>query len=426
MLINNQIRKYNLRVWDMIILLVVLFIVFFEAKGQGDFHIYLQASNDIFKGENIYIKMYHEWFHYYYDSLFVIILYPFTFLPFYLANLIWLLLSAILTFFLFNRIWTFLPKDILGAKENRYLSYIAFLFLFFTWQKNIHVGQITIVILYLCVESIYQILKGNKTLGSFLLGIGISIKIMPIVLIPYLVYKGYFKAVILTISCVILFTISPILFIGLDQQLFLIGERWKMLNPNNAIHVLDVEERSFHSITTLLSVLFVENARNNFTLDYVRNIADVSLDSLKWIILLVRLFFIGLTIYFLDRKMFQPSGDRISYLYAMSYILLITPLIFPHQQQYAFFFALPAVIYILFVMKYLKKMTIYSSLKFNFLVLILGFIFILLNAHFYLGFMRNILDHYKLFTYGVLLLIPVLMILNPKKMKYFETNENSK
>ncbi|MCB0479435.1 MAG: DUF2029 domain-containing protein [Crocinitomicaceae bacterium] len=416
--IKPWIQKHDVRLLDWILAFIFLFILFVEAGNVGDFDIYLQASQDLFKGENIYGKHYHEWFHYYYDILFATVLYPFSFLPLYLANLIWLLFNGFLTILLIRRVWNFVPNCDWSERSKRNLSYLAMFILFFTWQKNMNVGQITLLILYLSIESFYQIRKGNYLIGGALLGLGISIKIMPLVLIPYLFYRGYFKAILVSLGLLVVFTLLPSLWIGLEHWEFLQTERINLINPSNAIHVLDVEERSFHSLTTLMTILFIENARNNFTLEYTRNIADVGIENLKLIILVVRLFFIGLTLYFLDKNIFKPAKSPLRDLYALSYILLIVPLIFPHQQPYAFFFAFPAIFFILYQMKEMRMAGNFpTGFKAYLIYAGLGLIFILLNTHFYLGFLRGIMDHYKFFTYGILLIIPFLMYFRPQKIK---------
>lgn len=400
------------------ILLLVLLLI--ESKTKGDFDIFMSASKDLLAGENIYQISYHEWYHYYYDVLFALLISPLQVIPIYWANFIWLLLNLFFTYRIWKIISFYLPVKVLKDKKQRWLKIISFFLVFSLWYKNIHLTQMTIFILYLCLEGIYAIEYKKTLLGSILIAVGISIKILPILLIPYLIYRGYFKAIIYILIALAVVLFLPALIIGYEYHLFLLNERWILINPLNKEHVLDVSERSFHSLTSLLSVLFVENAGNAHSLDLKRNIANVNMETLQLIINAVRLFFIILTLYFIRALPFKRTTNKLQLFYELSYILLIIPLIFPHQQHYAFFFVFPAISYLVFyiLIKYFNAEK--SNLSRPKKIALIGFVFViylLLNSHFILGAFRNIYDHYKTLTYGVLLIIPLLAIMRPTKIE---------
>jgi glucose-6-phosphate-specific signal transduction histidine kinase len=91
----------------------------------------------------------------------------------------------------------------------------------------------------------------------------------------------------------------------------------------------------------------------------------------------------------------------------VSYILLVIPLIFPHQQHYAFLFSVPAFAYVLFMvvsnyyeMTKAKRMILLSALS---------VIYLCGNLRSVLGEFNYYYEHFKILTYGALLLIPCLM-----------------
>jgi len=86
-------------------------------------------------------------------------------------------------------------------------------------------------------------------------------------------------------------------------------------------------------------------------------------------------------------------------LYELSYILLITPLIFPHQQVYGFLLILPATAYILLNVFLEVKTKTKVSLRLVLFVIAI----IITNSITLFGFMREELFHFKITTYGVLL-----------------------
>ena len=401
--------------------LLALVLLFIESKSIGDFDIFISASADLLDGKNIYQIKYHEWYHYYYDVFFALIISPLKSIPLYWANFIWLGLNIFFTYRIWLIIRSYLPEGLLDKKQMQFFTMGSFALIFAIWHRNIHLTQMTIFILYLCLEGFYQIGNKKLLLGSLLLGIGISVKILPVVLIPYLIYRGYFKAAVLSIFCTALVLLLPAIFIGYDYHVFLLEERWAIINPLNDEHIVDVSERSFHSLTTLLSILFVENAGNSHSLDLKRNIANVDLDTLKLIINFCRGVLVLGVLYFIRTWPFKHSISRLQSFYELSYILLIIPLIFPHQQPYSFFFVFPAISYLVFfgILKYPESGIKDHRLKKIGLISLIVLMYFLLNNHFVLGQFNHIYNHFKTLTYGILFLIPMLAMCGPKKVPRF-------
>ncbi len=421
----------NKRLYYIIGLLLVFIAILFEARGKGDFYIFISASRDLFVGKNIYKELYSNYYHYFYSPLFAIILYPLTFLPIYLVKVLWLILNVFFTYRIWKLICRYLDFSVFsGSKKLWLFTLIAFAFISFTLKANFHLSQVTILILFLILEGIYRINNNQILLGALLIAIGIDIKILPIVILPYLLYRGYFKASAMLVLALVLLIFLPVVFLGWEHTTFLLHERWNLINPLNANHILDAEERSFHSLTTLLSVFLVENQGDAYALAIKRNIADVSLHSLQIIITCVRLFFIILTLFYLRSRPFVKSKSKLQQLYELSYILLLVPLIFPHQQHYAFFFMFPATTYIVYyyMMFFYAQKTGQSSLpqvkrkKIGIWVL-MSFLFLILNAHLLLGSFIKYYDHYKTLTFGALLLVAVLFVCRPEKIENNQRGE---
>tara|TARA_R110001592_G_scaffold57323_2_gene174294 strand:+ start:1361 stop:2602 length:1242 start_codon:yes stop_codon:yes gene_type:complete len=406
------LKKY----WSLVIFLIgVIIFCLIEAQGKGDFYIFLSASRDIFKGINIYATTYVDGYHYYYDTFFALLISPLQLLPLYVAKVIWLISNVWFTY----RIWKicsyYLPIDILSPKKKKLFTTLCFIFVFSLWQRNIHLAQMTIFLLFLSLEGLYQVQQKRIVVGSLLISIGITVKLLPLLLIPYLIYRAKWKATSTVIIGVIAVLFLPSLVIGFDYNLFLLKERWDIINPINSEHVLDVSERSFHSLTTLLSTLLIEDASNPYTLDLKRNIANISIEQFKIVITLVRLAFIIFALYFLNSLPFTNPKNKIQSFYEMSYIFLAIPLIFPHQQHYAFYFAFPTITYILFYFFYHNFFNGQPTKKYV-VIALLFVIFFLLNSHFILGAYRDLYDHYKTLTYGILMLITFLFFFKPNQI----------
>lgn len=416
MQLNQLLKRILKKPWLLIVSLIIILFSVVEANGYGDFHIFLSASKDLIEKENIYLKIYNGYYNYYYDLSFALVLYPLTFLPIYFAKLIWLLLNGFLLLRIWKLIRAYLPKDAFSKKGELVFTILSFVFVLRVLHANLHLAQLTIFILFLTLEAIHQIqVKNRKYVGSILLSWGICIKLLPIVFIPYLIYRAEWRASLFTVLNTIIILLIPVLFIGFDFNFFLLNERWKLINPNNKHHILDTDERSFHSLTTLISTLFYPYTEDNFALSYKRNIAHLTIDQIAKIILIVRLIFVGFTLYFLNSLPFRKALSPIQNLFEIAYICAIIPLIFPHQQHYAFIFILPAVVYLFYYynQRFIVLKTGTNTSKWVFVVLI-STCYLALNCHLLLGSFKEIYDHYKVLTYGAILLILILGFCRPK------------
>lgn len=403
---------------------IVLIIILFEAQGKGDFNIFISASKDLMLKKNIYSNLYNEYYHYYYDVLFALVLVPFTYIPLYITKVIWLLVNLFFLYKTWEVLKEWLSFSLLERKTRIIISVLTFIFILRFLRDNFHLAQMTIFILFTLIYGLYLIEQKKMMKGTLLIALGINIKLLPLVILPYLIYRREFKSFWMTLLFMIILLFLPALILGIDYNKFLLSERWKIINPLNHEHILDVTERSFHSISTLLATLLVNKCGNEYTLDIKRNIFDISIPYLNIIINIVRAILILLTLYFIRSKPFTKPVSKIQKLYEISYICIIIPLIFPHQQHYAFLFIFPAIAYLMyFVVIHYQK---FSRIKKNLVVSGLLIIYFLTNSHFILGTFNKYYDHFKTLTYGVLFLIILLAIFRPSKLSKINAHINAK
>ena len=396
-----------------IVLLALLVFLIIESSGKGDFHIFLEASKSLINGENIYEKTYFDGYHYFYSILFTLLIYPLTFLPTHLAIFLWLCVNIFFLYRLYVTINKLLPLYLLSHKFKKWFWILTAIFSLRLILENLHVAQITIFLLYLCIEGLYMIYNKKVVRGSILIALGINIKLLPVVILPYLLYRRKFKAAGLIVLFGTWFLFIPVLFIGQDEFETLMITWLNLINPLNTQHLLDVEERSFHSITTLLSTLFVENVPDIYALKIKRNITDISLENLSRIITSTRLILIAFTLYYLRSRPFTKLKDQVKRFWEVSYILCLIPLIFPHQQHYGFLFMVPAftycIYYILLFHNYLPALKKYS------VIIFLVIIYLLVNLKLLLGNFNEYYEHFKILTYGAIFLLVILSVLIPPK-----------
>jgi hypothetical protein len=419
----SSLWKYFKTNWFYVLIAAILLVyVGIEARGPADFDIFLSASKDLLLHKNIYTEHYHQWYHYYYDVPFALLMLPFRYMPHYLACYIYLLINVFFFYRITKIINGYLPLSMLDKKSYKPFLALSIIFILRFFKDNMHLGQLTIFILFLALEGINKIHQNKKISGSLLLAIGINIKLLPILLIPYLFYRNEWKAGLFAIVFMIILLILPGMIIGFDYNQFLLMERWHIINPMNQEHILDTSERSFHSLTTLLSTLFISNTGDFHELNIKRNIADISIQNLNVIINIVRGILILFSLYFLRTLPIKSIKNRLQLLYEMSYIFLITPLLFPHQQYYAFLFIFPASSYLIFylISIYFNKNMVSNHMndkrKKTRLIILLTLCFLMTSCHLILGQFDDYYDHFKVLTYGVLLLMITLAIYTPSRL----------
>ncbi|MEI6020311.1 MAG: glycosyltransferase family 87 protein, partial [Bacteroidota bacterium] len=222
-----------------------------EAEGNGDFYIFMWAAGELGKGLNIYDHKYNDDYSYYYSVLFAMLLKPFYTLSFFWVKFCWLIFNLML----FVHLVILLIKSKffleLNSKQKTWFLAGVLIFSFRFLHENIHYAQITILMLWTCIYGLYSIYQGQSIKGSIILAIGINIKLFPLVFIPYLIYRGFFKEVFYVCIFYLGFMFLPSIFIGHAYNISMLKSWWLLINPGNTNHILDVDERSFHGMSTL-------------------------------------------------------------------------------------------------------------------------------------------------------------------------------
>jgi len=407
-------------VWSIAMIGLVVFI-FLELGIRNDLDIFLAASHGLFNGEAIYTITYFDGFHYYYSPLFATLIYPLLIFPPWGAKLIWIGLNIGLIY----RIWQLIEQHLKADWFNASLRTLFAIFLGLVTLRflkaNVHLGQVTILLLWASMESLFLIRRGNRLSGGILLALAINIKILPIVFWPYLLWRKEFKAFTLSLLTWGAMLIAPALWLGWDRQSTLIREWWELVNPSQSAHLIDTSETSFHSLTTLLPTLLLEVDPDARALPVHRNFASLTPDQVHLVINLARGFFILLTLWFLRTRPFRKSPSNAHTFWETSYLFLVIPLIFPHQQQYAFLFALPAMGWIIYSWMENKIHTGKGPHLMAFIALAL--IATAFNLSLWIGAFNAWYNHFKIVTWGALLLVGLLMMYRPAKVCYFRRQE---
>lgn len=403
--------KLNSKLVKAALLILTIIYCLIETLNHQDFDIFILATKDFLNGGNIYVNTYESGFHYFYGAIFASILSPLTFIPIYLARIIWIGINILALI----RTWKLLIPyfDLTTFSNNQKKWFYAFCIFFSLTlvQDNLHNGQVTIILLLFMLEGLRLIESNKKYSGALLIALGISIKLLPLIIIPYLFFIKEFKAIALILLFFCIFLILPSFIIGFENNNYLLLEWWHLINPTNTAHVIDTDETTLNGLTTLIPTLFMEHVPDFHALNLKRNILDLNEKTIGLIINGIRLVLILLTLYFLRRLPFRRAQTKLHSIWELSYILLVIPMIFPHQQHYAFLLGMPASFYCIYWL-FIQKSQI-TKTQYYLRVSLISLIYLCFNIHLILGEFREYYDHFKIISYGSILLVILISICKP-------------
>lgn len=424
-LIVSQMLKYKTLIFKILLASLVLVYIINQSRSGGDFRVYLGAAELLSESKSCY----NVWIPtkgndacgYSYSPFFATLLIPLTYINEPLPQIFWLILNL---FFLYE-IWRIIKKYIssfsLSNKQKWLFGFLVILFNIRFVLHNYEMSQMTIFLLFICLK-VFDLANEKKNwLSGFLLGLGIIIKILPVVLIPYFLYRNKFKPALISIGFFIVFLFLPALFFGWDFNIKLLTEWWNTINPTRDVFVMqqNLNAEGIHSLSSLMPAFF-SSISSMTEVPFNRMLVELNPQKISAILNLTRLALVGFTLFFLRSKPFQDIESRIKSLWELSYILAIIPLIFPHQQKYAFFFFMPATAYILYYLILNWNERFISNVKSRALIFLMTIFFFLTTATTdgLIGdYYNDLSEYYKTITFGVFILIFALSISNPKALK---------
>lgn len=311
------------------------------SRSEGlvdDFDVFFHSGKRILNQENIYGEPHYINLKYFYSPLFSCLMALIQGIDLQVVKIFWFLLNSCLLF----RIVRIMYKQVFSTSN---MKTPVFLLTMLLTAKivliNYTFNQITILILWTVLESYQQLKKGRLFWSVVILCIGINIKILPIVLVPYFLYiNGQpLKMLGLGILTLLVFTFLPALFIGFGYNNFLLQEWWNTLNPASSIHAVQVYEYGLLDAGAMISKYLSDK---KVYLEPVLNIASLSDASVFAITNALRVILLFMAVVFALRMKQSINGIQAHFL-SMAMFMTLVPLCFPHQREYSYLFYLPMI-----------------------------------------------------------------------------------
>jgi hypothetical protein len=224
--------KYYLKSWKnnyglIILALICILFMFAEIINHrfwlSDFEVYYKSANRIIHSQNLYRMSADGYFIFKYSPTSAIYFIPFLIIPFAIAKYVyWLFLTSVIVFGFHLCIKILKPSLCKNqeVKSKNGIILCATLILAIHFLRELHLGQVNYLLLFLYIIALYLFKKQKRTLFSIILAISLFIKPFALIFIPFLVLKKrYFELLIFAGSCLILFLLSFLFFDSVEMTL---------------------------------------------------------------------------------------------------------------------------------------------------------------------------------------------------------------
>ncbi|HEY1046783.1 MAG TPA: glycosyltransferase 87 family protein, partial [Bacteroidia bacterium] len=162
----------------------IVSVFFRNLNGFDDFDVFFNSGKRLLNHENIYGEPYLNQLRYFYSPSFALLMSALQCIGIFYSKLIWYLIN----YFALMRMIFILKKYVFKHSEKPVLTMFILLFIsgkltLFNFLSN----QMTIVLIWIILESFDLINKGKSGKAMVLMAIGFNIKIIPLFALPWLI-----------------------------------------------------------------------------------------------------------------------------------------------------------------------------------------------------------------------------------------------
>jgi hypothetical protein len=362
-----------------------------DTGGFDDFNVFFHAGKRLLNGQNIYGEPHHYNLKYFYSVLFAAWMSSMQGMGIVGAKWVWFVLNFVLLFRTLFILKSMIPEV---TKGRILIMFVLMLIMSKIILINYVSNQITIVILWTVLEAYIQLKNQRTLLAAAIICLGINIKILPIVVVPYMLYMANDKMRFLLagLGFLLIYTFVPALMFGWDYNLMLLGEWAKTLNPVSDIHVMQTYEYGILDISSLITKFLSDEP---VYLEPKLNFASWSKSQLFILTNIIRVLCLSGAFY-LALKVKKPIAGISQHVIVLAAFMVLAPLCFPHQREYSYLFYSPLWLVIMIINMQERKWS--GWLMFLVLVMFSG---LLTWVDFVGRPMVDIFNFYRIITMGM-------------------------
>lgn len=404
-----RITKYGLAA---LVVLSIVYTVFKTNQSGSDINLYLKASKQLIYGENMYYGKYYN------SPFFAMCLYPLNYFKSNTAWVIWGVLNVMLA-------WSFIRTSsrllnqyfTLSHKEYLVVMCASILLILGSINFNLMLGQVTIFLLWLVIQAIYQFTRGHEPIGCLLLALAINIKVFPILFLFVLLVFRQIRFVVLSLIFTFIFVLLPSFFIGWENNVNVHLQWLNIINPFTKTMVVECYYGSI-SITGWVP-LYIHNCG---LLEHYHNSREINVLNLNGIItmqVLTIVRILGLIVIASMGYMAAKSKPTaIAILFILGLVSMAVLVFMPHQHKYSELLVyIPGIYFILMAIQASKMGPNYPMkrlYKYLSYITVIVLLFITIMGRDIVGdYISNVLDTWGILGILNLYLFCAICLLNP-------------
>lgn len=214
------------------IVLLIALVIFLSVSFQNSFHkmndfkVTYRAASRLLNGGNLY-----NWedghYVYKYSPFFALLVAPFGLIPFSYAKILWMALMCA-SLFGVVRMGKYL---VMGHRSPpRFFYFLSLLLIAKFLLREIELGQTDFLQLLFILSLFVFLEKEKEFLGGLFLALSVIIKLTPLIVVPYLIYKKRFRTLVWSFVFIFAFFFFPSLIYGFHGNLGLLSNWYEFLS----------------------------------------------------------------------------------------------------------------------------------------------------------------------------------------------------
>jgi Glycosyltransferase family 87 len=206
-----------------ILVIIVAASGFLFIRNLIDFPVYYAAGRSLLSGRtDLYAPDFARGLvmDYRYPPLFLLLLTPLWVLPYAVAAFAWHLVSTLEIF----GCAAVLRRVMSAPRLDLRVWVFAFLSVAQYFVMILHYGNAHLLVVFLLFGGLFFYVRGTKAAGAFLMALSITIKLTPMLLLPYFVVRREWRFLGFVIGFVALMNLAPALYFGLERNAELLKE----------------------------------------------------------------------------------------------------------------------------------------------------------------------------------------------------------
>lgn len=246
-----MLKRFSISVGILCILYYVL--EWYNGRAQmADFRVYYDAANALLHGNTLYGKAFGVSSGFYKYSPFACIPFiPLALLPYSIASVIYYGITTAAIIFFSVRVSTYLQGA--SANQRLLLPLLAGLFLIDHLERELHLGNINLLLLIALFETFIALKSNQNIRGGVFYGLVLLFKPHFVLLLPYFIWKKRFKTVAASVASVAFGLFLPAVALGWKENMSLLNKWFGAMSDHNL-----ALQRSPNTIYGLLNNTFLD------------------------------------------------------------------------------------------------------------------------------------------------------------------------